>query len=272
MPRLGVGTAHREGDKRMKHRKSAVMLLLAVLVFSLGGQAWAAALPRPTNEFYVNDFADVLSLDVEEHIVEIGNQLHAETTAQVVVVTVPSIGQEEIFTYSLALARDWGIGDAALNNGCLIFLSIEDRQSYVQVGYGLEGRLTDGRTGSLQDDYLIPYLKEGDYDGGVKNLYDAIVTEVYIEYEQMPPDNVTPVEPKEPFDWSLVVMGSVVVGLIVFATIDNHTGWTQSLNTGGSSSDNDSSSSSRGGGGSSSSGGSSGGGGSFGGGGSGRSW
>ena len=252
---------------KMKRRILSLLLLLFILGSHL--TVFAADIPRPTQDFYVNDFAGVLSEATKSHILQAGEQLQAQTTAQVVVVTMNSIGQEDIFNFSLALARDWGIGDADRNNGCLIFLSMADRQSYVQVGYGLEGRLTDSKTGRLQDDYLIPYMKEGDYSAGIQNLFDAIVQEVYTEYAFESPGNIQPQKKEEPFDWSLVIIGAVVVGLIVFTAIDNKTGWTQSLKTG----DSDSSYNGRRGGGSSgSSGGSSGGGGSFGGGGSGRSW
>ena len=251
-----------------------VFVLIFVSVFSVS--VFSNPAIYPTDEFYVNDFANVLSSDVEEHIVKVSEQLYGGTEAQIVVVTVNKIENNDIFTYSLDLAREWGIGGAEKNNGCLIFLSIDDRKSYIHVGYGLEGRLTDGKTGKLQDDYLIPYLKENKYDDGIKNLFDAIVLEVYAEYGIASPDDIKPVRPKDSDDIIIWVILGLLVLIFGWAWYDNKYGsslgrWA-GVSGGGSGRDDDDYRSRRGGGSSGSSGGSRGGGGGFGGGGSGRSW
>ena len=235
---------------------------LIILLFNFNG--FSAGSLSPTNEFYVNDFADVLSPEVENYIIDAGNKLYNATTAQIVVVTVNTVGEDDIFNYSLNLARDWGIGDSESNNGCLIFLAIDDRKSYIQVGYGLEGRLTDGKTGRFQDDYLIPYLTENDYDGGVENLFKAIVSEVYAEYGITSPAEAVPMKKKPASDPNDIYI-SIVIPLIIFIIIL----WAAGNDSPGSySSGSKDSSGSSGGSGSDSRGG----GGSFGGGGSGRSW
>ena len=185
------------------------------------------------------------------------------------VVTVDTVGDDDIFNYSLNLAREWGIGDKEKNNGCLIFLSIQDKKSYVQVGYGLEGRLTDGKTGKLQDDYLIPYLKEEEYNEGIKNLFDAIVLEVYSEYNIDSPEDVNPQKRKGSIDIGVIVGLVFIVGVAALAIIADKKGWADDYKNSVSGRDNGSS---KGGSRGSGSGGSSGGGGNFGGGGSGRSW
>ena len=87
--------------------------------------------------------------------------------AQIVVVTVQSLGGQSIEEYATELFRKFGIGDKEKNNGVLLLCSTGDRLFRIEVGYGLEGRLTDGKTGRIQDEYIIPYLKENDYDGDV---------------------------------------------------------------------------------------------------------
>ena len=243
------------------------LLLLALLIMSIfNSGVFSAPDISHTNEFYVNDFANVLSDDVEKHIVDIGKKLCDRTTAQVVVVTVSTTGDEDIFDYSLNLAREWGIGGSEKDNGCLIFISVDDRKSYIQVGYGLEGRLTDGKTGKLQDDYLISYLKEGDYDNGIKNLFNAIVSEVYTEYNISPDDDIKPKKNSDPDDiYVFIIIPLIIFAIVFWAWWDNNYGSGPPPSYGSSGGSGRSSS----GGGSSSS---SGGGGSFGGGGSGRSW
>lgn len=135
-----------------------------------------------TSEFYVNDFADVIDDDDESYIFNSGRTLDKKTTAQVVVVTVESTDGEEISEFALNLGREWGIGDKEKNNGVLVLLAAQDREVWVSVGYGLEGALPDSKTGRLIDNYAINYFAEDDFSSGLKNLYRAIINEVYIEY------------------------------------------------------------------------------------------
>lgn len=140
------------------------------------------AVPQPTDAFFVNDFAGVLGSSTERYLQDIAVQLYEETTAQVVVVTIDSLQGEPIEDYAYQLFNEWGIGTEKKDNGVLILVAIGDRQSRVEVGYGLEGALPDGKTGRIQDTYMIPYFRDGDYDSGIENGFLAIVREVYDEY------------------------------------------------------------------------------------------
>ena len=84
--------------------------------------------------------------------------------------------------FSLGLFREWGIGSGQENNGVLILVDVGGRQSRIEVGYGLEGALPDGRTGRFQDQYMVPDFAVGDYSLGIKKGFDAIITQVYGEY------------------------------------------------------------------------------------------
>jgi uncharacterized protein len=257
------------------------VLILLFFTFALSLNTSAAAL-SPTSEFYVNDYAEVLNADVRQHIVNTGINLNNAVGAQVVVVIVNSLNGEDIFNYSFNLARDWGVGGKEKNNGCMIFISIDDRKSYIQVGYGLEGILTDGKTGRFQDEYLIPYLKENDYNGGVKNLFDATVAEICKEYNIDVPSGVssqTPYSEETGGSFNLFdIMIIIILLIIIFINMirprrGNYRGggfWGGGF--GGFGGGFGGSGGSRGGFGGGFGGGSRGGGGSFGGGGSGRSW
>lgn len=142
----------------------------------------AIDLPEPTDDFFVNDFADVIDDDVETELQAIGASLYKQTTAQVVVVTVDSLDGYDVSEYALELGREWGVGSSETNNGVVLLMSVNDREVTIQVGYGLEGCLPDGKTGRILDTYAIPYLSEDDFSTGLYEAYKAIVSVVCEEY------------------------------------------------------------------------------------------
>ncbi|GEM_PF-338284 len=142
-----------------------------------------AAIVSPTSEFYVNDYADVLSEENEKFIVANSKELEAVTGAQIVVVTVQNLEGKDLESYANELFNAFGIGDKDKNNGVLLLLALEERQSRIEVGDGLEGRLPDGKTGRIQDQYMIPYYRENNFNDGLLNGYKAIYAEVSAEYD-----------------------------------------------------------------------------------------
>ena len=157
-----------------------VLVVLALVL--LPAELFAISVVPQTSVFYVNDAAGLLSEETEQYIVSINDKLRAASGAQVVVVTVPDMGGASLEEYATALFRTYGIGDAKKNNGVLMLLALKERQSRIEVGYGLEGVLTDGKTGGIQDKYMIPYYKEGKWGEGVVNGFNAIIDEIKAEY------------------------------------------------------------------------------------------
>jgi uncharacterized protein len=153
-----------------------------MILFLLSAVVFARDYPRYTDEFYVNDFAGVLDQQTKEYIIRNAQILHSATGAQVVVVTIDGLESEGLEEYTLGLFREWEIGDAQANNGILIFLDLEGRQSRIDVGYGLEGVLPDGKTGRIQEHYMMPHFQENNFSIGVQEGFRAIVNEIYIEY------------------------------------------------------------------------------------------
>lgn len=205
---------------------------LACLVLGLyvicGGTIWAQPQipPKPTTSIYVQDYAGVLSNDTKTRINNLSTQLAAKTKAQVVVVTIPALGETPAADYSLGVMREWGVGDKTLNNGVVLFVAVNDRKSRIEVGYGLEGALPDAKTGRIQDEYMIPYFQQGDYDKGILNGYRALVNEVAKEYklemksEAKPVPNTTASSNSvwDEIPWWLQIL--IVVGLLVLVFID----------------------------------------------------
>lgn len=160
-------------------------LFFTVLQISLASMAFAAPNipPAPTTSIYVQDYANVLSPQTENYINTLGADLDKKTTAQITVVTIPSLDGASLDDYALDLFRTWGIGDKTKNNGVLILIAVNDRKSRIEVGYGLEGALNDGLTGSIQDQYMIPYFKNNNYDQGVINSYTVLNQYAAKEYK-----------------------------------------------------------------------------------------
>lgn len=173
-----------------------VMTLFAFLSFSIS--VFAADIPpKPTNSIYVQDYAQVLTAEDKSKLNQWGKSLEAQTKAQIVVVTIKSLDGEAIENYALQLFRSWGIGDKEMNNGVLMLVSVEDRKSKIEVGYGLEGALPDGKTGEIQDKYMLPYFREGNYSTGILNGYASLLKVTANEYGVTFDGNAKPVQAKQ---------------------------------------------------------------------------
>lgn len=161
------------------------LLLILQLVFS-GSSVLAAANipPAPTGtNIYVQDYAGVIDPQARASMNTIANELQRKTKAQLVVVTIKSLQGESLETYSLDMLRTWGIGDKTLNNGVLMLISVGDRKSRIEVGYGLEGALPDGLTGRIQDEYMLPFFRQNQYSKGIQNGFNALSQLIAKEYQ-----------------------------------------------------------------------------------------
>ena len=121
----------------------------------------------------VVDQAGVLSPAAKRELETVLAAHENNTTNQLVIVTTRSLGGKAIEEYSLELGRRWGIGQKGKDNGALLVVAPNDKQVRIEVGYGLEGVLTDALCGIIINRYVIPEFKKGDIEGGVKiGLWD----------------------------------------------------------------------------------------------------
>jgi uncharacterized protein len=263
--------------------------LVLVLAFVLTALPQASALTFPTLSGRVVDEAGIIPPDVRQRLDETLKALEAKSSDQLVVVTLPSLQGTDIADYGYQLGRAWGIGQKGLDNGALLIVAPNERKVRIEVGYGLEGILTDALTSVVIQRAILPKFKAGDMAGGIEAGVAAIVsalTDDQSEWRQRAADFAsrrTSEGESDGFD-TLIVL--IIIGVWVFIMIQafrrswargeqpgRSGGWRRSgswgpiitgtsIGSGGFSS----------GGGSSSDGGFSGGGGSFGGGGSSGSW
>lgn len=189
---------------------SKILIVIALLLTLF--QTVSSAVVSPTRDFYVNDYANLLSEETKQYIINVNAELQSKTGAQIVVVTIPSLEGQSLEEYANQLFREFCIGDKNKNNGLLLLLALKERQFRVEVGNGLEGILPDGKTGRIQNEYIIPYLKENNWNEGIKNGFDAFLDVIVDEYQV----DINKDEPQEvQIDYRVVSL-IVLVGILGF--------------------------------------------------------
>jgi len=129
-------------------------------------------LPKPTD--YVSDFARVLSPAAVARLDRICSQLdHSKANAQVAIVTVRSLEGEDAADYAGQIEDKWHIGKKGSDRGVLVLLAVDDHKRRIDVGYGLEGILPDGKLGDIGRE-MVPYLRANDFDTAVTNAVSEI--------------------------------------------------------------------------------------------------
>src|SRR5580765_8631795 len=149
----------------------AMKLLLAVVCLGVALPAESVNQLKPSG--YVNDFAGVIDASSSEAIRNISEQIDKKAKAQIAVVTVHSLDGSDIESYASNLYKAWGIGPKSSNRGVLILLAIDDHRRRIEVGYGLEPILPDGKVGGFGRE-AVPLLKQGEYDAAVRLLTERV--------------------------------------------------------------------------------------------------
>lgn len=171
----------------MKRRIRFTALITAFTAVILCVCAYAKTdIPSPTERFFINDYADVIDAETENYIFEKGKAYNSNGGPQVAVLTVNDIGSSSVEDFGIETAREWGIGSKDADNGVLVLLVTDSRDIRIEVGYGLEGVLNDGKCGRFIRN-AVPFLSAGDYSGGIRSIYDDIIGELE---EPTPDDDV----------------------------------------------------------------------------------
>lgn len=148
--------------------------LLLVLLLTAASALAAPKVVQPTEDFYVNDSANVLSDEVEGLIVLNNDALYAACGAQIVFVTVPTTGTASIEDYAYTLFNDWDIGSSDKNNGILLLMAIDDDDYWLMQGRGLQSALSSGDLDDMLYNDLEPDFAAKDYSAGAEKLFTAL--------------------------------------------------------------------------------------------------
>lgn len=156
---------------------SCLTLVCVILVsashvsFAQTGQS---PIPLPSPFTPIADYAHVIDAETKKKLEAIYLNVKERGNFEFAVATVETTGGQDIFEYSLAVYRGWGIGSKE-NDGFLLLVAVKDRKYYTQVGYHLEGDLNDGLVGEIQRQYLVPQFKKGNYSQGIYDTVQAYV-------------------------------------------------------------------------------------------------
>lgn len=154
----------------LRHVALVLLLLLGAL------PAFAADPSYPALTSRVVDGANLLAPDVRQRIEDKLKAHEDKTSDQVVVATVPSLQDVPIEDFANGLFRHWQLGQKARNNGALLIVAPKERKVRIEVGYGLEGALTDALSKVIITTAIAPKFKTGDFAGGIEAGVDAMLT------------------------------------------------------------------------------------------------
>jgi uncharacterized protein len=147
--------------KRVRHIIAVVSLVCLIAAPCL----WAAIPESPQG--WVSDFAGILSEDTKTQISSLIDEVKRSTGAEIAVVTISSLEGMTVEEYAVRLFEKWGIGEKGRDNGVLFLIAPNERKTRIEVGYGLEPVITDGRAGDIIRETALPFFREGDYDQGI---------------------------------------------------------------------------------------------------------
>jgi len=160
----------------MKRAAITTLFLLASLVVG-GSVAWAIDTSKLKPTGYVNDFAGVLDARSKQVLESYCTNLERVTGAQLAIVLVDKLDDEPVEDVANRLYREWGIGKKGKDEGALILLSVQDRKSRAEIGYGMEPYITDGAAGGILR-AIRPILRQGNYGGALLAAAEQIGTQI----------------------------------------------------------------------------------------------
>ncbi len=155
---------------------------LAVAAAGLAGTPPLAALEVPPLRNRVNDYAELLEPEAERELETLLADLERSDSTQIAVLTVPSLEGDSLEDFSIRVAEKWGLGTSERDNGAVLLVARDDRKIRIEVGYGLEGTLTDLMAGRIIDREIAPAFRLGQFDRGIRAGVTAMAEVVRGEY------------------------------------------------------------------------------------------
>ncbi|MFB0526174.1 MAG: YgcG family protein [bacterium] len=151
----------------MRKIKILPVILIVLFLFQVSSLGKEASFPQPVG--YVNDFANLLPSSDVSRLTGLITELERKTTSEIAIVTLESIPEGDIESYAVDLFESWGIGKKGEDNGLLILVSVGERLVRIEVGYGLEGIITDGMAGEVIRQKIAPSFGKGQFGEGLFN-------------------------------------------------------------------------------------------------------
>src|SRR5580704_9526324 len=186
--------------------------LIVGLALALGAEPVSQL--QPTG--YVNDFAHVLEPNTIAQLDDLCQQIDQKAHAQIAVVTINSLDGSDIDSFAVDLFKKWGIGSKSTDHGVLILLAVQDRKYRIEVGYGLEPILPDGKVGGFGRE-AVPLLRQSNYSGAVvlmtSRVADVIAQDAGVTLTGARPEIAEP-QPRQQPGNGLSPRGMLLLGII----------------------------------------------------------
>lgn len=187
------------------------ILFLSILVLGFSQE-----IPKPVG--HVNDFAGILPKEMSDRLEAKLRAYKTETSNEVSIVTVKSLGGMSVEDYTIRLAKAWGVGNKKKDNGVVFLIAPKERRCRIEVGYGLEPKLTDIQAKRIIEDAVIPKFKQGQMPAGIEAGTDSIL----LTLTGKAPPAAAPVkgEPvSKPEMVLLIILGVCLLVVVVVAVV-----------------------------------------------------
>lgn len=204
--------------QKLLRRLCGLVVLLAI-AFPLSVRALQVP-PVPTDVPIV-DQANILTGDQKADLAAMIAQERSASGNQIGVLVLKSLEGVSLEEYSLEVARKWGIGEDSRNNGVLLLIALEDRQLRIEVGYGLEGALTDARSNQIIRNDIAPLFRQEKYYEGIKVGVDGIIKSIHNEYQATNP----PSNKKSGFNLELIFWAIIILPIWISSILARTKSW-----------------------------------------------
>lgn len=186
-------------------------LLLVLTLFTIG---FVQEIPKPVG--HVNDFAGILPKDMSNRLEAKLRTYKTETSNEVSVVTVKTLGGMSVEDYTIRLAKAWGVGNKKKDNGVVFLIAPNDRRCRIEVGYGLEPKLTDIQAKRIIESVVIPKFKQGQMPSGIEAGAESIL--LSLTGKLAPAAPAAPSE-NDPGGGVVLIIFGVVIGVVILIAV-----------------------------------------------------
>ena len=195
--------------------RACLAATIAALLFAI---ATSFALNFPVLSGRVVDQANIIQPATRSAIEEKLAELEAKSGIQIAVATIGSLEGQDIEPYANELFRNWKLGEKTKNNGVLLLVAPNERRVRIEVGYGLEGTLTDALSKVIIANAITPHFKAGDFSGGISRGVDDIITVLTTdssEWQKRPSLRLDNQQTTDPASWLLLAAFIILVVLLI---------------------------------------------------------
>jgi uncharacterized protein len=174
-------------DIKVNHKIHPALAIASVILLFTITAVLAVAVPQLKGR--VNDYAGMLSAYTQRQLDDTLRQLEKTDSTQIAVLTITSLQGDNLEAFSIRVAEQWKIGQKGFDNGAILLIAKKERKIRIEVGYGLEGRLTDLVSGQIIRNVILPQFRAGNIDRGISDGVQAMIKVVRGEFRA--PDNTS---------------------------------------------------------------------------------